>query len=109
MKNKIIFLLLMMVPFTGVAQKITLGSCETKDGGQYKGEMEAGKPNGKGTTVYLNGDTYEGQYVKGRRQGFGVYTFADGEKYEGEWFQDQQVCRSLVSGFSTWKRHHVLL
>lgn len=34
------------------AQKITLGSCETKDGGMYQGELVSGKPNGKGKTVY---------------------------------------------------------
>lgn len=50
----------------GFAQKISLGSCVTKDGGQYKGEMVAGKPNGKGNALYKNGDTYEGEYVKGK-------------------------------------------
>ena len=30
------------------AQKITLGSCVTKDGGDYNGEMTGGKPHGKG-------------------------------------------------------------
>ncbi len=44
------------------AQKISLGSCITRDGGQYKGEMVSGKPQGKGTAVYKNGDTYEGSY-----------------------------------------------
>ena len=90
MKNKIYILLLSLLPTMGFAQKISLGSCVTKDGGQYKGEMVAGKPNGKGNALYKNGDTYEGEYVKGKRQGYGVYTFSDGEKYEGEWFQDQQ-------------------
>ena len=42
------------------AQKITLGSCTTHDGGQYKGEMVSGKPNGKGNTLFKNGDTFEG-------------------------------------------------
>jgi hypothetical protein len=41
------------------AQKITLGSCITKDKGEYNGEMSAGKPNGKGKTVWKNGDVYE--------------------------------------------------
>ena len=72
------------------AQKLTLGSCTTHDKGQYKGQMQGGKPNGKGTTIFKNGDTFEGEYVKGKRQGQGVYTFSDGEKYDGEWFQDQQ-------------------
>ena len=71
-----------MIPLAMSAQKIQLGSCVTKDGGEYKGEMASGKPQGKGKAVYKNGDTYEGNYVKGKRQGYGIYTFHDGEKYE---------------------------
>ena len=37
------------------AQKITLGSTVTKDGGDYQGEMLAGKPHGKGKATYKNG------------------------------------------------------
>ena len=33
------------------AQKITLGTYKMKDGGEYKGEMQSGKPHGKGRTV----------------------------------------------------------
>ena len=65
------------------AQKITLGTCTTKDGGEYSGEMVGGKPQGKGKATYKNGNRYEGSYVKGKRQGYGIYTFFDGEKYEG--------------------------
>ena len=82
-----------LMPFSGVAQKITLGSCDVKDGtitGTYQGEMAGGKPHGKGRTVYQNGNIYEGDYVKGKRQGDGVYTFNDGERYEGKWFQGHQ-------------------
>ena len=46
------------------AQKITLGTCKLKDGGEYKGEMQAGKPHGKGRTVWKDGDVFEGEYVK---------------------------------------------
>ena len=73
---------MLLIPVAVCAQKITLGSCITKDGGQYKGEMVSGKPEGKGSVLYKNGDTYEGEYVKGRRQGYGIYTFSEGEKYE---------------------------
>ena len=54
---------------TASAQKITLGSCVTHDGAQYKGQIQAGKPHGKGSALFENGDTYEGEYVKGKRQG----------------------------------------
>ena len=44
------------------AQKMTLGTSKTKDGGDYNGELQAGKPHGKGRTVYKNGNVYEGEY-----------------------------------------------
>ena len=34
-----------MLTLSVAAQKITLGSCKMKDGGEYKGEMMAGKPH----------------------------------------------------------------
>ena len=88
--KRFILSIFLICPLLAGAQKITLGTCTTKDGGEYNGEMSAGKPEGKGKTIYKNGNRYEGAYVKGKRQGYGVYTFFDGEKYEGEWFQDQQ-------------------
>ena len=72
-------LALAMASVDASAQKISLGSCITRDGGQFKGEMVSGKPQGKGTTIYKNGDTYEGSYMKGKREGYGVYTFSDGK------------------------------
>ena len=81
---------LLAFPLRAGAQKITLGSCYTKDGGLYKGEMMGGKPQGKGTTTYPNHDVYEGEYLKGKRSGKGTYTFSDGERYEGMWYQDHQ-------------------
>ena len=76
MKRFIYTILMLMLPLMVGAQKITLGSAKTKDGGDYNGEMVSGKPNGKGRTIYKNGNSYEGEYVKGKRQGYGVYTFA---------------------------------
>ena len=69
LNHKILAIIIALFPITLFAQKITLGSCTTKDNGEYKGEMLSGKPNGKGTTVYKNGDRFEGEYVKGKRQG----------------------------------------
>ena len=91
MKLRYTFIILFITLILPVgAQKITLGSCQTRDGGEYKGEMQSGKPHGKGKTVWKNGNTFEGQYEKGKRQGYGVFTFFDGEKYEGQWVQDHQ-------------------
>ena len=58
--NNLILFLLLLFPSASFAQKITLGSCTTRDNGQYKGEMVCGKPHGKGQTVFKNGDVYEG-------------------------------------------------
>ena len=84
----LIFIISLALPIG--AQKINLGSCKTRDGGDYKGELQAGKPHGKGRTTWANGNIYEGNYEKGKRQGYGVFTFFDGEKYEGQWVQDHQ-------------------
>ena len=91
MKVRLLSIYLLFIPLTVFSQKITLGTCVTRDNGLYKGEMQSGKPNGKGITTFKNGDTYEGEYVKGKRQGKGVYSFSDGEKYDGEWFQDMEL------------------
>ena len=74
MKNIILTLLIFLLPLGTSAQKITIGSCNTMDGGLYRGEMAGGKPHGKGNTLYSNGETYEGEYFKGRRQGNGSRT-----------------------------------
>ena len=51
-KNNILTLLIFFLPLGVSAQKITVGSCNTMDGGLYKGEMAGGKPHGKGNTLY---------------------------------------------------------
>ena len=66
-KKSIICIYMMVLPVVAGAQKITLGSAVTKDGGQYQGEMVMGKPHGKGKAVYKDGNCYEGEYVKGKR------------------------------------------
>ena len=90
LKSYILSLTLLILPVSMSAQKISLGTCTTKDGGEYNGEMAAGKPHGKGKTIWKNGNLYEGEYVKGKREGHGIYTFSDGERYEGQWMQDHQ-------------------
>lgn len=95
-KQTILSLSLVFLPICAMAQKITLGSCTTRDGGQYKGEMVSGKPNGKGNTVFANGDTYEGEYVKGRREGYGIYTFPTERNMKGSGFKTSSTARALI-------------
>jgi hypothetical protein len=60
-KRHTIATLILLLPLTAGAQKLTLGSTTTKDGGQYQGEMMQGKPHGKGKVTYNNGNVYEGE------------------------------------------------
>ena len=61
MKHYILSFIIACMPAYGWAQKITLGSCQTRDKGEYKGEMVAGKPHGKGKTTYQHGNRYGGE------------------------------------------------
>ena len=74
----IISLLMSLAVYHVEAQNVVVGSCSTRDGGKYQGEIVANKPHGKGKVVYPNGDVYEGQFVKGKRNGKGVFSYADG-------------------------------
>ena len=51
--------------------------------GQYVGEWQNGKPNGKGTFFYADGEKYVGTFENYSRNGHGVFTFSDGAKYVG--------------------------
>ena len=82
--------ILIAFPLFVAAQKITLGSCTTHAGGEYSGEMQGGKPHGKGKTEFPDGNVYEGDYFRGLRHGYGIFKFFDGERYEGEWYKDHQ-------------------
>ena len=62
--GKLIVFMLLMIPAVATAQNITIGTCNTKDGATYHGEMLGNKPHGKGTAKYQNGDVYVGEYVK---------------------------------------------
>ena len=96
--NKLsIIALSLFLPFTADAQKITLGSATTKDGGEYQGEMVMGKPNGKGKAVYKNGNLYEGEYVKGKRQGFGIFTFLMARNTRASGFRISSMVREHIT------------
>jgi hypothetical protein len=57
-------------------------------GGEYIGEWQRGKRNGRGTwTAPGGGITYVGEFKDDRQHGQGTYTFANGRKYVGE-FKD---------------------
>lgn len=83
------------------------------DGGEYKGGLKAGVPDGQGTltwsdgTVYTGefragsmtgqgaltcpeGFTYEGDFIDGLFNGYGVWTDSSGVSYEGQWLDGRQ-------------------
>jgi hypothetical protein len=55
--------------------------------GVYKGEMRAGKADGKGDYVTADGLTYEGDWRDGRASGMGHLKLASGAEYSGR-FRD---------------------
>ena len=53
--------------------------------GNYEGEWENDKPNGKGSYKAQDGEKFEGRFLNGEFHGQGVLSFPDGVVYEGEW------------------------
>ena len=115
-KQQFVFILLLLLPFTGcksVVKDIVVEPVvqvekrqtgvlferkvngkwgwhefgdETKDH-KYVGKIENGKPHGRGNIAFADGDQYEGEFKNGKKHGQGTYTFHDGGKYVGE-FKD---------------------
>lgn len=63
----------------------------------YYGQVEDGKPNGKGTIRWGDSKSYAGEWVDGIRQGTGKYVNQYTQKdrtfivtYKGEWSKDQR-------------------
>ena len=52
--------------------------------GNYEGEINDGKREGKGIMIYKNGDKYEGNFKNDKIEGKGIYYFNSGNRYEGE-------------------------
>lgn len=52
-------------------------------GGEYKGELKGGWPDGQGTFVFARGGSYTGQFRAGEFHGQGTLTLPDGRSIEG--------------------------
>lgn len=59
----------------------------TIDGGEYKGKMDQGLKNGRGTYTLPNGIRYEGNWAYDKMHGEGKLTYQDKYEYKGE-FKD---------------------
>jgi hypothetical protein len=67
---------------------IWLENGDVGDGGKYEGQIENGKPNGRGSLIYRNGTRYEGEFKEGRWNGKGTFSFPDAERWVGEFRKD---------------------
>ena len=66
-------------------------------GDKYIGEIENGKPNGKGKYYYAGGSLYEGNLKNGEYAGKGSIQWKNGNTYTGDWKD------SKMDGFGTKK------
>ena len=60
------------------------------DGSMYEGYWKNDKANGKGRLIHADGDIYTGEWKDDKAHGFGIYNHTDGAWYEGNWFEDKQ-------------------
>ena len=56
-----------------------------EDGSMYEGNFVNGRPEGKGTMIYVGGASYIGEWHYGLREGEGTWNYADGGYYVGGW------------------------
>ena len=60
------------------------------EGAIYRGETsEAGKRQGRGEYIWLNGDKYQGDFCNGVKDGNGILYFSNGDKRVGVWKEDK--------------------
>lgn len=57
--------------FTQMDQNITVGSLITQFLTQFLGAFVAGKRQGQGAYLYINGDVYQGEWENDVKHGFG--------------------------------------
>ena len=84
-----VFILLLLLPFTGcksvVKETVVEGPIRivSPNGDVYVGEVVSGKPHGQGTYTFPDGKKYVGEFRNGKFHGQGTRTFPDGRMYVG--------------------------
>lgn len=68
----------------GCKDGIAEGYGEARGMAEYRGELRAGRPHGKGVKTWPQGDRYEGSFVDGRKEGTGMYTWGRGSSWAGQ-------------------------
>ena len=66
------------------------GELTYPDGRKYEGKFKDGIPNGQGKMTSPDGDKYVGEFKDGNSHGQGTVTSKDGEKFVGEWKDDEE-------------------
>ena len=61
------------------------GIVTSSDGEKYVGEWKDGEKHGQGTDTYHHGFKYVGEWKDNKKHGQGTYTLTDGNRFEGEW------------------------
>ncbi len=65
-------------------------------GGEYKGELEYGIPNGFGQWTHPDGFSYYGRFKDGNLDGQGEMIFPDGREYDGEWSNNKMSGQGIL-------------
>jgi len=91
-----------------------IGTLNYTDGGVYEGEIQNGKPHGKGKIGWPDGENYIGDFANGAQHGNGKYTWANGNTYEGGYAENlphgsgtlvEKNGRIYIGGFLNGLRH----
>ena len=96
MKKYILLTFISFLTLSAFAQKITLGSCETKDGGVYQGEMVAGKPHGKGTMTFIKSHSIDGCQEQALPGDYIIGYCEDGILTNGALYRDGEKIESFI-------------
>ena len=125
-KQQFVFILLLLLPFTGCksvvkdtvvepvvqVEKRQTGVLferkvngkwgwhevgdETKDH-KYVGEIENGKPHGRGDITFADGDQYVGKFKDGQKHGQGTLTTPDRDRYVGKFWHGKKHGQGTLS------------
>ncbi len=95
-----VFILLLLLPFTGCKSVVKETDVEkpvrivSPNGEMYIGKFKNGKEHGQGTFTSPNGRKYVGEWKEGKKHGQGTFTYPRG-KYVGEFRKGKQFNTTL--------------
>lgn len=92
--------------YAGTTQEVSL---TFSNGGTYYGEVQDGKPHGKGTATWGEYKTYTGEWKNGKRSGKGKLITSDPATnqvmYEGTWANDKQNGQGTLREYSKFNEY----